>query len=209
MPDSNPSIRSKQLALLSAVIAFALSWLYPVWPMEQLLHSSLTVVALAVIWHFARQRWLSAGSVWLLALFIALHCTASHWLYSSVPYDQWSQALFGISIDDLFGWRRNQFDRLVHLMYGICLIPALCDGLRHRYPLNARHGFWLAVGLIMVSSLIYEWLEWLIALLLSPEQAEAYNGQQGDIWDAHKDMLLATIGALLWWPRYGWRRPAD
>jgi len=32
------------------------------------------------------------------------------------------------------------------------------------------------------------------------EAAEAYNGQQGDIWDAHADMLLATIGALLLWP---------
>lgn len=163
-----------------------------------MLHSSLTVVALMVIWHFARQHWLNASSVWLLALFIALHCTASHWLYSSVPYEKWSQALFGFSINELFGWQRNQFDRLVHLMYGICLIPALCDGLHHRYPLNARYGFWLAVGLIMVSSLVYEWLEWLVALLLSPEQAEAYNGQQGDMWDAHKDMLLATLGALLW-----------
>lgn len=49
----------------------------------------------------------------------------------------------------------------------------------------------------MASSLIYEWVEWLIALGLSPEDAENYNGQQGDIWDAHMDMLLATLGAML------------
>ncbi|WP_156421075.1 DUF2238 domain-containing protein, partial [Sphingopyxis sp. H077] len=24
-----------------------------------------------------------------------------------------------------------------------------------------------------------------------------YNGQQGDIWDAQKDMALATLGAIL------------
>jgi len=55
----------------------------------------------------------------------------------------------------------------------------------------------LAIGLmlIMVSSLIYEWAEWFIALSMSPDQAEAYNGQQGDVWDAHMDMLLATLGA--------------
>ncbi len=47
----------------------------------------------------------------------------------------------------------------------------------------------------MATSLIYEWLEWLIAIGLSPEEAENYNGQQGDMWDAHKDMLLATVGA--------------
>ncbi|WP_286943775.1 DUF2238 domain-containing protein, partial [Acinetobacter sp. UBA6526] len=32
---------------------------------------------------------------------------------------------------------------------------------------------------------------------LSPEDAENYNGQQGDMWDAHKDMFLATVGAVL------------
>ena len=32
---------------------------------------------------------------------------------------------------------------------------------------------------------------------LSPEDAENYNGQQGDIWDAHQDMLLATVGTII------------
>ncbi|MFX8262476.1 DUF2238 domain-containing protein, partial [Acinetobacter baumannii] len=48
--------------------------------------------------------------------------------------------------------------------------------------------------------------EWGVALALSPEQAEAYNGQQGDIWDAHKDMLLAALGALALWPWLGRER---
>lgn len=45
--------------------------------------------------------------------------------------------------------------------------------------------------------MIYELLEWGLSIGLSPEDAENYNGQQGDMWDAHKDMFLATIGALL------------
>ncbi|WP_265088482.1 DUF2238 domain-containing protein [Psychrobacter immobilis] len=49
----------------------------------------------------------------------------------------------------------------------------------------------------MSSSLLYELLEWGIAATLSPEAAEAYNGQQGDIWDAHKDMALALLGGLI------------
>ena len=48
----------------------------------------------------------------------------------------------------------------------------------------------------MASSLFYEWIEWWIAIGLSPEEAEKYNGQQGDIWDAHKDMFVATLGAI-------------
>ena len=53
---------------------------------------------------------------------------------------------------------------------------------------------------VMCASLVYEWFEWAIALALSPDAAEAYNGQQGDMWDAHADMLMATLGSLLIWP---------
>ena len=60
--------------------------------------------------------------------------------------------------------------------------------------------FALAVMTVMCASLVYEWFEWAIALALSPDAAEAYNGQQGDMWDAHADMLMATVGSLLTWP---------
>ena len=59
----------------------------------------------------------------------------------------------------------------------------------------------LAVAAIMCTSLIYEWFEWAIALTMSPQDAESYNGQQGDVWDAHMDMFLATLGSLAAWPR--------
>ncbi|MBQ1495124.1 MAG: DUF2238 domain-containing protein, partial [Acinetobacter sp.] len=57
--------------------------------------------------------------------------------------------------------------------------------------------FLLVVQFVMASSLVYELIEWWIAIGLSPEDAENYNGQQGDIWDAHKDMFLATLGSIL------------
>ena len=72
---------------------------------------------------------------------------------------------------------------------------------RHAWPaLRRGHAFTLAVMTIMCSSLVYEWFEWAIALALSPDAAEAYNGQQGDLWDAHADMLMATVGSLLTGP---------
>ena len=55
----------------------------------------------------------------------------------------------------------------------------------------------MAVMAVMCTSLVYEWAEWGIALMLSPDAAEAYNGQQGDVWDAQKDMALASLGALI------------
>jgi uncharacterized membrane protein YjdF len=43
----------------------------------------------------------------------------------------------------------------------------------------------------------YESFEWELAVWLSPEYAESYNGQQGDRWDAQEDMALAGLGALI------------
>jgi len=34
-------------------------------------------------------------------------------------------------------------------------------------------------------------------MLVAPDMADAYNGQQGDLWDAQKDMALAMAGAAL------------
>ena len=48
-------------------------------------------------------------------------------------------------------------------------------------------------------SMVYELFEWGIAVSLSEGMAESYNGQQGDLWDAHKDMGLAMLGSLLAW----------
>ena len=53
---------------------------------------------------------------------------------------------------------------------------------------------WLA---IQTGSMVYELFEWLLTILVSPEEADSYNGQQGDIWDAQKDMALAMIGSTI------------
>ena len=76
-------------------------------------------------------------------------------------------------------------------------MPAVANFIRMKNNIRIGSALAIALMLIMCSSLVYEWAEWAIAVMLSPEQAEAYNGQQGDVWDAHMDMLLATLGALL------------
>ncbi|MEO6103284.1 MAG: DUF2238 domain-containing protein [Pseudoxanthomonas sp.] len=191
----------KKTALALTLVVFAATWIAPYWPVEQALHGSLAVVGLAwLCWH--DRRWpLLTRQFAAICAFICVHCIAARWLYSNVPYDQWIQALTGWSPQQAFGWQRNHFDRLIHFLYGVCFAPALLHYLGQRWPLRPRQAFVLAVMAIMCSSLAYEWLEWAIALTLSPEAAESYNGQQGDVWDAHADMLLATLGALSAWPR--------
>jgi len=57
-------------------------------------------------------------------------------------------------------------------------------------------GLGVALLIAVALSAISEVTEWWIAVLASPDTAEAYLGSQGDPWDAQKDMLLDTPGAL-------------
>ena len=61
-------------------------------------------------------------------------------------------------------------------------------------------GFWgyaLPLDLTMSTSMIYELIEWRVAVQFGGDLGHAYLGTQGDIWDAHKDMALASLGALV------------
>jgi putative membrane protein len=49
----------------------------------------------------------------------------------------------------------------------------------------------------MSSSMLYELIEWGAAVGFGGELGAAFLGSQGDVWDAQKDMALASLGALI------------
>jgi len=49
----------------------------------------------------------------------------------------------------------------------------------------------------MAFSALFELIEWGAALVLGGDLGAAYLGTQGDPWDSHKDIALASLGALL------------
>lgn len=49
----------------------------------------------------------------------------------------------------------------------------------------------------MAASMMFELFEWGAAEMFGGDLGIAYLGTQGDIWDAHKDMALASLGAFL------------
>ena len=181
------------------LLVLVATWFKPLWPVEQAMHSSLTVLGLALLWWQVSKHGMQDGDFFAIMLFLCVHTIAARWLYSNVPYDRWWQALFGWSLDHSLGSKRNSFDRLVHFLYGFCFAMPIMSHLKMftQWPSKWRGA--VAVAAVMVSSLVYEWFEWLVAMTLSAQDAESYNGQQGDIWDAHKDMLMATVGSLLAW----------
>ncbi len=126
----------------------------------------------------------------ILYVFILLHCVVlmigGHYTYAEVPF-----------FDNLFGAERNNYDKVGHFFQGF--VPALLarEILIRKSVVNGN--FWrniIIVSICLAFSAFYELIEWWVALA-SGEDAEAFLGTQGYIWDTQSDMGLALFGAIL------------
>ncbi|MBS1910929.1 MAG: DUF2238 domain-containing protein [Bacteroidetes bacterium] len=191
------SCTMRNLLLAALLLTAALSFISPPYPNELLLQHIPTLLGTGLLIWYERRFGMSMAAFSCSIAFLFLHVVGARWIYSYVPYDAWFQSLFGFTISGAFGFHRNHYDRLVHFCYGLLLSNVVREIALRRFGLRPGVARFIAVEFIMASSMLYELFEYLIAVLLSPESAEAYNGQQGDMWDAQKDMALAMFGALL------------
>ena len=184
------------LAILFAVIWVALA-ISPLYREDWMLENFLVVLFAAGL--AASWRWfpLSRVSYTLIFLFLCLHEVGAHYTYSRVPYNEWTQALFGTSLNEAMGWERNHFDRLVHFSYGLLLAYPIREIFLRVANVRGFWGYFLPLDVTMSTSMIFELFEWAAAVLFAGDLGMAYLGTQGDIWDAHKDMALASLGALI------------
>jgi putative membrane protein len=109
-----------------------------------------------------------------------------HYTYAEVPF-----------FDGLFGADRNNYDKLGHLFQGF--VPALLAReilIRKQVVNGAGWRSLFVVSICLAFSAFYELIEWWVALA-SGEDAEAFLGTQGYIWDTQSDMGLALLGAIL------------
>ena len=130
-------------------------------------------------------------------MFLCLHEIGAHYTYAEVPYDAAFKSLTGTSLNELMGWERNHFDRLVHFLYGLLLAYPIREVFLRIANVRGFWGYFLPLDVTMSTSMIFELFEWGAAEFFGGELGMAYLGTQGDVWDAHKDMALASIGALL------------
>jgi len=123
----------------------------------------------------------------LMSVLIFLHTIGGHYTFAKVPFD-W--------VTDTFDFERNHFDRLAHFSVGFYAY-AVAEWLWVKGLVNNRFIlFTYPVFVIMAVAAGYELVEWIFAITANPEAGIAYLGSQGDIWDAQKDMLADTLGAI-------------
>ena len=129
----------------------------------------------------------------LLYFWILVHCivlmVGAKYTYAEVP-------LFD-KISDLFGWERNNYDKVGHFMQGF--VPALLarEILLRKKLVNADG--WrncIILSICLAFSAFYELIEWWAALLIG-EDADAFLGTQGYVWDTQSDMAWALLGAFV------------
>lgn len=190
-----PPAQRRLLGLLLALLLLAqIDQPYP----EVALLQHIPTALLLALSPWLLRRWpMSTASVACIALFLALHTLGGRYAYSNVPYDDWARALTGTGLSDAFGSTRNHYDRLVHFAFGALSVIPVAE-IARRWGGLARRGAALSVlGWVLAISCLYEIFEWLLTIVAAGETADRYNGQQGDIWDAQKDMALALLGAIL------------
>lgn len=133
----------------------------------------------------------------LLFLFGCLHVVGAHYTYAEVPYDSWWNSIAGHSLNELLRWERNNFDRMVHFSYGLLLAYPIREVYLRIAGVRGFWGYVLPLSFIMSTSMIFELVEWGAATIFGGDLGMAYLGTQGDVWDAQKDMALASIGAFM------------
>lgn len=187
------------LILLILFVLYAIAWgIHPADRKDWMLENALTLIFVVFLVITYRRLPFSNISYTLIFVFMCLHTIGAHYTYSNVPYNEWTRHLFGRSLNDVLHLGdRNYFDRLVHFCFGFLLAYPIRELFMRVAGARGFWGYYLPLDLTMSFSMLYELIEWAAAVYFGGELGVAYVGAQGDIWDAQKDMAMATLGAVI------------
>lgn len=207
--------------LLALLAALAVSAIRPPHSQDFVWEHMLTLLFVAGLIALEWRRFggpLSNAACTCIFVFLMLHVIGARYTYSEVPYDHWAQRLLGVSISQLVGAAsydasgvpRNYFDRVVHLSFGLLMTRPMSELVQRWFGLRGVRCVIVAAAFLCMIGTLYELLEWLYAATMGQEAAELYNGQQGDTFDAQKDLALnitgSTIIGIIMGMRTTWRR---
>lgn len=120
--------------------------------------------------------------VWCL-----LQIIGAHWTFEHVPMD-WLTAPLALE--------RNPFDRIAHFAVGWFAFPLSELYWRKGYVRSKILAAFFAVMTTVAMAGLWEIIEWLYAVIDGGVAGAAFLGSQGDEWDAQKDILCDTFGAV-------------
>ena len=175
--------------LLAAIVAVLVwSGIGPKDRMTWWLEVAPAFLGLGVLFFTRRNFRFTPLLQWLIALHMILLAVGGHYTYAEVPFGRW--------VGEVLHLGRNHYDRLGHFAQGF--VPALIGReiiIRRRIISSRGWTGFFVVCVAMAISAVYELLEWIAAAIYG-QNADAFLGGQGDVWDTQKDMACALVGAI-------------
>lgn len=145
----------------------------------------VVIIFFALVITFKKFRF-SNVAYGLLGLWLFWHTVGGHYTFANVPFG-W--------VNDFLGSERNHFDRVGHFVIGFYAF-AMAEWLLRKKLCGFKLAVIFSVFFIMSVAAAYEIIEWWYAVAEGGGAGVEFLGSQGDIWDAQKDMLSDTLGAI-------------
>ena len=157
-----------------------------VWYAESL---PLFIVFLTLVFTYKKFKFSNTAYI-LMSVWLLLHTIGAKYTFAAVPFEWGNEFLTPI-----FGDGRNHFDRLAHFSIGFYAF-AMSEWLLRKHKCTFGTALWFGLFFMMSVAGAYEIIEWLYAVIKGGNAGIEFLGSQGDIWDAQKDMLCDTLGAI-------------
>lgn len=181
--------RTVIMAVLSLILLGLICWsaVEPydaqVWWTEM----STVFVLMLVFGSMYRRLRLSVFAYFFVFLWCGLQVVGAHYTFELVPFE---------AVGEVFGFERNHYDRLAHFVVGLNAVGIAELLWRYRGASSVRAAAMYSIVIIMAVANFWELVEWIYAEIDGGSAGLAFLGSQGDVWDAQKDMLMDTLGAL-------------
>jgi len=147
----------------------------------------IVLLVLTLVILYMRGVRLSPLAYVLMSILPYWHTIGGHYTFERVPFDWFSR---------LFGFERNMYDRIGHFSVGFYAF-GIAEYVLVRNRMSRGLACLFAIFAISFVAMSYELIEWVYAAYGGNAEAGAdFLGSQGDIWDAQKDMLMDTLGAI-------------
>jgi putative membrane protein len=179
-------------AIIWLVIFFAVLIWSGIQPKDQLtwfLEVSPAMIGIVVMSLTYNRFRLTPLIYFLILVHSVILMVGGHYTYAEVPLFEYFK--------EWFGFARNNYDKVGHFVQGF--VPALIAReiiIRKNIIPGSFWQFFFIVCFCLAFSAFYELIEWWAALIVG-EDAEAFLGTQGYVWDTQSDMGLALLGAIL------------
>jgi putative membrane protein len=184
-----PSTRELILLLCIYAAGFTLLAIRPYdrwdWALENFFPVSMLAATIILYPHFKFTRL----SYYLIFVYLFVQSYGGHYTYALAPPFNWLRDEWGLS--------RNHYDRVAHFMLGFLMAIPIREILLRYIETSRRWLAFLTASIVLAIGAFYEFIEWWVAVLVTPDLGDKFLGTQGDIWDSHWDMFLALVGAVL------------